>query len=125
LVSGESFGSLAYDSAAFVLVTMTGASRYDGTIFLPLSYDLVSLTWGSLPSPRSLTIWMAAVTRLRVSLLMVEYCSPAMMDFTDSTSESWPVTTGTGLPEPLTEVMTARARVSLGDSTPSRVLPVL
>ena len=62
---------------------------------------------------------MACSTSLLVSLLMVEYCSPAMMDFTDSTSESWPVTTGIGLPAALTEVMIARASVSFGDSTPS------
>ncbi|MNP79610.1 hypothetical protein D3C76_1774970 [compost metagenome] len=62
---------------------------------------------------------MACSTSLRVSLLMVEYCSPAMMDFTDSTSESWPVTTGSGLPAALTDVSTARARVSFGDRTPS------
>ena len=57
-----------------------------------------------------------------MSLLIVEYCSPAMIDLTDSTSESWPVTTGIGLPAPLTEVMIARASVSFGESTPSRVL---
>ena len=31
---------------------------------------------------------MVSFTRLRVSLLIVEYCSPAMIDLTDSTSES-------------------------------------
>ncbi len=64
---------------------------------------------------------IACSTSLRVSLLMVEYCSPAMMDLTDSTSESWPVTTGIGLPAALTEVRIARARVSFGDRTPSSV----
>jgi hypothetical protein len=29
-----------------------------------------------------------------VSLKIVEYCSPALIDFTDATSASWPVTTG-------------------------------
>src|SRR5688572_1015838 len=33
LVSGDSFGSLAYASAALAFVTMTGASRKDGMIF--------------------------------------------------------------------------------------------
>ncbi len=51
---------------------------------------------------------------------MVEYCLPAMIDFTDSTSESWPVTTGRGLLAASTEAMAARARVSFGDRMPSR-----
>ncbi len=37
LVSGDSFGSLAYASAALSFVTMTGGSKNAGTILLPLS----------------------------------------------------------------------------------------
>ena len=36
LVSGARIGSFAYATAAFALVTMTGASRNAGTIFTPL-----------------------------------------------------------------------------------------
>ena len=41
---------------------------------------------------------MPTVTRAssRVSLNTVEYCSFAIMDLTDWTSASWPVTTGSG-----------------------------
>src|SRR3954467_3120012 len=97
---------------------MTGGSRLAGTTLTPLLYDLVSLTVGACPFCRAETMAMVSLTRLRVSLLMVEYCSPAMIDLTDSTSESWPVTTGTGLPAALTDVRTARARVSLGGRAP-------
>ncbi len=43
---------------------------------------------------------MSAVTlaRSRVSLKMVEYCSPARIDFMDGTSASCPVTTGIFMP---------------------------
>src|SRR5688500_9478664 len=101
---------------------MTGGSRNAGTTLTPLLYDLVSLISGLPPPCRALTIFTVSATSLRVSLLIVEYCWPAMMDLTDSTSESWPVTTGIGLLAPLTDVMMARARVSLGDRTPSTVL---
>ena len=47
---------------------------------------------------------------------------PAMIDLTDSTSESWPVTTGSGLPAAETEVRMARASVSFGERTPSTSL---
>ncbi|MCY1379922.1 hypothetical protein D9M69_676880 [compost metagenome] len=62
---------------------------------------------------------IACSTSFRVSLLMVEYCSPARIDLTDSTSESCPVTTGSGLPAALTALRIARARLSFGDRTPS------
>src|SRR5450830_77929 len=88
LTIARSFASLAYDSAAFSLVTIWGGSRNAGTALTSFSYDLVSLTSGVLPLLRSVAIWTAALTRLRVSLLIVEYCSPAMIDLTDSTSES-------------------------------------
>ena len=42
-----------------------------------------------------------------------------MIDLTDSTSESWPVTTGVSLPAWATAAMAARPRVSFGDRMPS------
>jgi hypothetical protein len=38
----------------------------------------------------------ARLARVRVSLKMVEVCSPARMDLTEGISASWPVTTGRG-----------------------------
>ena len=54
----------------------------------------MSLTLTSAPDSRAST--MSAVTRARsrVSLKIVEYCSPARMDLTEGTSASWPLTSG-------------------------------
>ncbi|MCP2371203.1 hypothetical protein BJ978_001879 [Agromyces terreus] len=82
------FGLSACASAAFTFVTMTGSSRYAGTTSTPLSYCSVSLTSASSPAWSCWTISIVCSTRRVVSLLMVEYCSPGMIDSTDSTSES-------------------------------------
>ena len=91
----------------------------DFITFAPLSNEVVSLTAGFLPAWSACTAFTFASTSSWVSLLMVEYCVPCMMSFTDSGSESWPVTIGFGFPADLTDVRIARASVSFGDRTPS------
>ena len=55
---------------------------------------LVSFTCGSSPFSMALTMPTVTFASSRVSLKMVEYCSPAWIDLTDCSSASWPVTIG-------------------------------
>ena len=60
----------------------------------PLLYVLVSLTVTSLPLSAASTMSAVTLARSRVSLKMVEYCSPRSIDLIDGTSASWPLTMG-------------------------------
>jgi len=58
---------------------------------------VVSLTSGVPPVSSESVICTAAFANSRVSLNTVWVCSPAMIDFTDASSASCPVTMGSGL----------------------------
>ena len=62
----------------------------------PLSYVSVSLASGSLPSANADAAATACSASRRVSLKMVELCTPSWISLTEAISASWPVMIGMG-----------------------------
>jgi hypothetical protein len=78
--------------------TTCGSSRNDGTTFLPLSYDLVSLTVTSSPFTISPIIFWTWSPSARVSFQTVMDCLSWRIACTFALSASWPVMTGQSAP---------------------------
>ena len=66
-------------------------------------------------------MFTVASTCVIVALSTVLYCMPSAISLTLSGSESWPVIGGRGFLAFSTAWMSARAMVSFGERTPSRV----
>ena len=61
----------------------------------------MSLVSGVLPFSTSSTIVAAVSPSLRVSLKIVEYCTPSRISLSEGFSASWPVTIGLAMPAAL------------------------